>query len=105
MLKNLFRQYEKKFMKELNYKQIKDLENLVDEIKRKIASLEAEAYRTGVNYFNTIAKLDDKLTDAKSILSKQKSSEEIMEKVCNHTYDEVTSKLMDAEEMKKVLPE
>ena len=105
MLKKLFRQYEKEFMKELNYKQIKDLENLVDEIKRKIASLEAEEYRTGVSYFNTIAKLDDKLMNAKSTLSKQKSSEEIMEEVCNHTYDEVTSKLMDAEEMKKVLPE
>ena len=49
MLKKLFRQYEKEFMKELNYKQIKDLENLVDEIKRKIASLEAEEYRTGVS--------------------------------------------------------
>ncbi len=105
MLKKLFRQYEKEFMKELNYKQIKDLENLVDEIKRKIASLEAEEYRTGVSYFNTIAKLDDKLMNAKSTLSKQKSSEEIMEEVCNHTYDEVTSKLVDAEEMKKVLPE
>lgn len=105
MLKKLFNQYEKKFIKELDYHQIKDLENLVDEIKRKIASLEAEEYRTGISYFNTIAKLDDKLTDAKSTLSKQKSSEEIMEKVCNHTYDEVASKLMDAEEMKKVLPE
>lgn len=105
MLKQLFNQSEKKWMKELNYQQIKDLEKLVETTKRKIKSLEAEEYRTGVSYFNTIAKLDDKLMNAKSTLSRQKSSEEIMEKVCNNAYDEVSSKLMNAEEMKKVLPD